>query len=306
MATESGGERRFWRIAVRTALVGGVLVLIPLLFEVNAEAHPRWHVVLGISERLGDALLIAAALAVFIERSIGNEHFYRLIVDVFGRKLPSELVGHLQNYFQGDFVRRDWSIEYVIEPVSNKSGEFTLTATSSYCMENRSTQPQQYPYRYSVELGYDTSTETKIIAATIANQELSEDEIKQKSETERGYLTLKDDAVLKPFEANPAKYEFRSESIQGFHGEKVSPYWSRYPVVGTTFKVYFPERSFNVILDATFEDHSGDGEPLDDKKLKHLVGRKWEISTPILRGQGFVIRCTPAHVTAPPGATHQA
>jgi len=307
MATASAGERRFWGIVVRTAIVGLLLISIPFLVE--ADPHSRLQVVLGLLERLGDALLIAVILAVFIERSIGNEHFNQLIVDIFGRKLPPELVDHLLTYFRWDFVRQDWSIEYLIQPVEGKSGEFTLTAISSYWMENRSARRQSYHYRYSVELGHETSTETEIRAATIANIKLSPDEIKSRVKREGGYVRLPGEAVLEPFEDDTSsKYEFHSESIQGFRGEKVSPYWALHPVVGTTFKVYYPEESFTVVFDATFEDHSGGGVLLNDRKPEGLVGRKWEIRTPILRGQGFIIRCThadPPDVMTPSGATQQ-
>jgi hypothetical protein len=294
----SGGKSPFGKIVGIATVVGLALIAIPLAVPLiwEPDAHSRWHILFGFAERLGDALLIAVVLAVFIERSIGDEHFYQSIVDIFGRKLPPELVGHLQNYFRWDFVRRDWNIQYEITPIDENGEEFILTASSNYTMENRSEAAQPFEYRYSVEVSQDPSFKTEITEATIAGTKLTPADIarKAKPDNESGYLRLSESVVLQPSEdSSPVRYAFHSKSTQRFRGEKVSPYWVLHPVVGTTFRVYYPEKSFNVVFDATFENTSK-GEPLTDRQQQeHLVGKEWKIKTPILRGQGFVIRCTP-------------
>ena len=279
--------RRFSFAAIITALVVvGLVFLAGPLAYVAVYGEPEGHLlrgVLSLVEKLGDALLIAAILAVFVERALAHEDFNHLIVQVFGRRLPPKLVDHIQTYFQWDFVRTNWNIVYTIERKAD-SEDFTLRATSSYEMENVSDGPQVYSYRYSVEVGPNGLAPTRIERVVIDDKE--QRDIERKITTDKGYVKFADTLTLQP----KRKYKFASESVQAFRNEKTSPYWALHPVVGATFTIFYPG-DLGVDFDATFEDESTDPKDVDDKKNVGLVGKRWTIETPILPGHGFLVRC---------------
>jgi hypothetical protein len=284
-------EPGFKTVVSLAVVVGLMLALGSLYFDVQHVA--RWQRVgISLAERLGDAFLIAAVLAIFVERTTAPEHVSRLLVEMFGRRLPRELIDHIQDYFKWDFVRTEWKIWYEIRHVDGSSdGDMTLLATSSYNIENRTSEVRRYDYRYSVELGHGQKTDTQILAVTTMDKEWTRAEITENQKRKHDYLVVRkdgDDALpLKP----ASVYRFGAKSIQGFRNEKVSPYWALYPVVGTTFTIYYPV-DFTVEFDATFEDESPQPKELPDKAAEHLNGRQWTIGTPILPGQGFLVRCS--------------
>jgi hypothetical protein len=289
MSSERKRREIGFRAVIALVVVAGLLfVLIPIFYGEHVEP-PILRVALSLLEKVGDALLIAAILAVFVERNIGHEHFNRLIVEIFGRKLPKPLVDHIQTYFKWDFVRTNWDIVYTIEQVDGSPDDLTLHAVSSYDMENMSDQTKTYAYSYSVEVGHNKRTPTRILEIEAKGEKV---DIANRTKTVNEYVVFADDVSLEPSDAsNPRKYAFRSVSVQGFRDEKASPYWALHPVVGATFTIYYPT-GFSVEFDATFEKDSGPGETLNDRSAKGLHGKKWTIDTPILPGQGFLVRCT--------------
>lgn len=285
MSDETNRLIGFRGVVGLSAVIGVVLVGLPLVLEVDHLAH--WlRIVIEVGEKLGDALLIAAILAVFVENA--PEHVSRILIEMFGRALPQELIDHIQTYFKWDFVRTDWNITYVITHVAGSPGDMTLLATSSYFMENGARKPMNYKFVYSVEVGSNPRTVTVIRAVTTKNRAWSPSEIANSTYVSAdGYLTVENKSIpLDPRE----KYRFGAESIQGFRDEKVSPHWALYPVVGATFTIYHPD-DFTVEFDATFEDEPIQPAELKDRAAEQLIGKRYTITTPILPGQGFLVRC---------------
>jgi hypothetical protein len=264
--------------------IGLVLTLIPVAYvEYYHEPHaPMLRGILSLTERLGDAFIIAAILAVFVERAIGHEDFNRLIVRIFGKGLPSPLLDHIRTYFTWDFVRTNWNIVYTIEPTANPQG-FSLQAVSSYEMQNVSDETKDYLYRYSVEATSDNDGTSKINKVVIDHRE--QDDLSSKITWNNGYIVFTDSVLLE----SKRKCAFESQSLQWFRDEKTSPYWALHPVVGATFTIFHPS-DVTVEFDATFEDENPSPKDVDDKK-PHLIGKRWIIETPILPGQGFTVRC---------------
>jgi hypothetical protein len=289
-------EKPRWRWIVLIAFLMGVVCHgLSYVYGQSAAAHSIADVALTFLERLGDAFLVAVVLALLIERTIGDEHFFKLIAQLFGRNLPPELARRLHRYFEWDFVRKNWSITYTITHMT--TGDLLQAEIERlFTMENRSNEPKAYTYKVSVEQGVPESTIGKVLVGAAI-------ELGGSQETKDGYVTFTGNPIeLEPStEARPFSRTFGCTTTQVFRGDLSAPYWALHPVIGATFTVYYPE-DCKVEFDATFQNTVDKGKEVDEKRHEGLFGLRWSFTEPFLPGQGFHLRCVCTKVSGASGA----
>jgi len=263
--------------------MGAICHWVSYWYGEGVAPHSIVDLVLKFLERLGDAFFVAVVLAVLIERTIGDEHFFKLIAQLFGRNLPPELARRLHRYFEWEFVRRDWFITYTIThtPTGN---QFLAEVARQFKMENRSNEIRAYVYEVSVEQGVPKSTIEKVLLD-------ADTELDGTRETGDDYVRFTGKSVeLEPStEARPVNRMFRCTTTQFFRGDLSAPYWALHPVLGAVFTVYYP-KDCKALLGATFLNSVGEGKSATEKEHEGLLGLRWSFTEPILPGQGFHLR----------------
>ncbi len=288
----------FWLILF--VILGLILsVLSATIVHTQPSASPWLVAILELIERLGDDLAIAAIVGGVIEQLVFKKELQDrardFFVRYFGRLLPEELQRRLRDYLEISLIRTTWDITYDIEHWPDKAGYLKLTTEMKYKMENRSEEPQTYHFRYEVENSLCPEVaETSITGVRWLTESYNEVDLQEMEfvRSERGYQVLKVKEVpLPPFKKlGVGVYDFGAQSVECFKGIIVSPFWSLYPAIKTTFLMRYP-KDVEVLFEVTF----GETEEMTQKNDQPDEGSRnvtlWTITKPILPGQGFEVRC---------------
>ncbi len=285
---------RNYKLLLLGAFVAGILLA-------------AFHVVPEILRKIGEALIIAAVLAVLVDNAAKTKLLREFSLDVsllvVGRLLPDDLRKHLDRYLKMLLVRTRWEITYEIEKWPDQDGFLKLITVSEYDMKNFSESPTDYDFRYAVEESqYDSIGATKITLVKLLQDTYEGDELAPYIESDNNYQTFSSKKQLLPHRG-PGKptYTFRAESVECFRDSAFSPFFTFYPVMNAVLRVWHPE-TLKVSLELTYDDveTGAKSEPLVEGNRK---GTKWIIFGPILPGQGFVVRWDAVAAQTPDGCS---
>lgn len=266
-----------------------------------------FHVVPEILRKIGEALIIAAVLAVLVDNAAKTKLLREFSLDVsllvVGRLLPDDLRKHLDRYLKMLLVRTRWEITYEIEKWPDQDGFVKLTTIGEYDMKNFSESPTDYDFRYAVEQSqYDSIGATKITVVKLLQDTYEGDELAPYLKSDNNYQTFSSKKQLLPHRG-PGKptYTFRAESVECFRDSAFSPFFTFYPVMNAVLRVWHPE-TLKVSLELTYDDveTNAKSEPLVEGNRK---GTKWTLFGPILPGQGFVVRWDAISAQTPEGCS---
>ena len=147
MTTDSTSSEKLQsgsRRVLLTLLIGALLMCAPLLLASLSHFLPTCGVIIGpkanwaletffdLLGKVGDACFIAGLLAIVVEAGF-RTHWIQEVVraaspKLIGRHLPEALHRALLRYFEINFVRPIWEIEYDITPIDGLP-DFVKVAT---------------------------------------------------------------------------------------------------------------------------------------------------------------------------------
>lgn len=262
--------------------------------------------------KIGDAFIIAPLLAflvdAFVKQKLVKEFSLDVSAYIAGRYLPNTLKDHLRDYLEMALVRTNWEITYTIEKWIDKNnqpveGFIKLITDSAIEMQNYSHKTLDYDFSFIVE---------ESLYSEIGNAEITyvdwphaRDDSRAnlgKLVPENSYLRFpaggKEILVpLKPYEKeDQTPHKFRAKSIECFRDSGYSSFFATYPVMSATLTVVYDRTAFKLSIERTY----------DDTKLERddsVAGQTtWEITGPILPGQGFIARWDAIKTAPPPPA----
>lgn len=248
-----------------------------------------------IPRKIGDALILAPLLALIVDEAAKRRLIEEFSLDVsshiIGRLLPPELRKHLHGYLQMFIVRTRWDIIYTIEKWDGQPGYIKLETITEYDMDNRSEDPQDHEFIYSVEDSlYPCIGATQIIRVRLVEDTYDNEALKAIIKEENGYKTFSSKKRLQPHSApkNPS-YFFRAESVECFRDSGFSPFTAIPPVLRATLSVWYPKKDFRLSLELTY-DRDKSATKKEEISDGERQGTKWIMKGPILPGQGFIVR----------------
>jgi hypothetical protein len=243
-------------------------------------------------EGLGEALAIAAVLGLVVDEAAKRSVLSESLRE-FTERISLHIIGHLhdqslrevvERHLKGDLVRTKWTVTYTISDWPTRQGtEYKqLLTESDYDMKNVSTSQTDYACHYEVEESLFTSIGVARIDrvewkgfAYVDGQTPAPAELTRP----RGKVVFHKVVPL----SGLATLNFKIRSTELIRTGSIVPFFATQPVLKTTLIVKYPKASLDVWVDFSFDD-AGDGEPVGDE------GKKWELSKPLLPGQGFTVR----------------
>jgi hypothetical protein len=161
----------------------------------------------GLSQKIGEALLVAAILGVFVDDAVKRAMVAEVLKDVLsfavGYTVPSEIQKHIVHILRLPFVRRGMTIRYDFEEISGAEGQpsqMKVKSTTSYNLYNLTGRSFLYTLRSSIvkrsHAGFPTN-ELLGIAAPTLGVDLAGPALKEKT-SEKGPYSVATVAVEIP------------------------------------------------------------------------------------------------------------
>jgi hypothetical protein len=291
--------------------IGAALIVASTLIKAGIKDESESSVAEELWARacsgIGEALAIAAVIAYLVDEAAKRKLLKEFAEDVsehiIGRLLPSGLRERMFQYLTVDFVRSNWTVIYELKVryLQTSAGTFEkhveLITESSYSMENHSPLGTTYTVAYEVMKKWFENLRAPEIKSVQVN-----------GKTVNG-CRLEDDGTGVFVKLNPDNAPELAVEIPG-HTANQKPYKADvqlklaeylgatfytsfdalHPVVGPTLvAAKYPADELEVSLSLSFADDA------DAKRVPPLPEEndRWRIESPILPGQGFVLRWRP-------------
>ena len=275
-------------------VLGFVLIAIPWHDWPAVEGHHLPLPLQRLLEGLGEALVIAAVLAVVVDeaakRDLLKEFTESISTHIVGRLLQPELREHIEQYLKADLVRTTWTITYTLSDVDGHPQHKRLVTESEYEMENRSSSSRDYNCAYDLEASLSPlvgkASIRKVTGTNLVDGIGSfkfPDPVRPELKPVETESSVKfSHHVMIPARQGSPAFAFHIESEEFLPDGSIVPLFAKYLVLSTTLTVNYPVDALSVFVDLSFGDLA---EPtiLPD-------GMKWEFNKPMLPGQGFTIR----------------
>lgn len=280
-------------------LVGALLICAPLLFgavllrqpQCRLPDHPHIHwmveKVLELTDKIGDACLIAALIAVVVDTGLKT----RLIQEVvqaaspklIGRHLPPSIHNALLNYFKINFIRPNWEIEYEIVAVEGLPDFVQLNARMKGIVQNCGSGDETFSFVASLDPSprVDGLGKSQIVRASMAGEtnssvgfDISPDnkELLQPD----GTVFFKRDVMV----PSRSRHNTVLETVEYRQTSYVMPLFTATTVAQAILRIRYPKQLIDLQVS------TGLGPNL---KGEHTHwGQEWSIQTPLLPGQSIV------------------
>lgn len=157
------------------ALWGAVLVISSFCPDPELKNHENLrlaiHLFREVLDRAGDALVIAALIAIIVDKSIKTQLVRETVRAaspyLIAKHLPRRVQEFMIDYLQVHFVRPDWIIEYTFTTVPGKPGFLKLFSSIRGVVQNFSDKQQIFKFVASIDQSFvpvdvGTSTITRV------------------------------------------------------------------------------------------------------------------------------------------------
>ncbi len=269
--------------------VGVLLVCFGLFHPVALPNHPILEFLLGeffaILPKLGDTLIIAGLLGVVVDQGIKLKLIKEVVEAasprLIGRNLPAPVHSALLGYFNINFARPTWDIQYALTPVTGASGAVKVATMMQGSLINYGVVAEKWKFDATLDA---SPLDPKIGKSTILKVRMSEENGPILFEEPIvDSLAYQREAMLTPLK----RYETSVETLEYLPETYFQPLFTSTTVVQATIKAQFPQDKLSVKLEVP---SAADPEPVPRQTI---FGCEWEVRTPLLPGQCILIYWKP-------------
>jgi len=264
--------------------LAGVIYLAPL---VVAAKHPRWAVVLELAERMADAALVAAGLALLVDLpakiEMMREVLYEASAHIIGRNLPEDIREQVRTYLTTPFIRPSWLVDYRLSLIDGKHA-VKLHAYLEGEIQNCGGQPADFNFIGEVDIG-----KSKILKVGMLR---GEEEIFMDRPTDDQQKEWHNEAGTIHFERQQT-IAVNETLTTVFECEEYRPNAFLHPLITSsmvrtlTVTIIYPVEDLTVELDLSC---GKDGKVV---RRDFADGTRWHITKPLLPGQTVITSWKP-------------
>src|SRR5262245_42479435 len=199
--TEAKAKNLFPWVILATFIIGVILVS-PWSggFELKNALH-----------KLGEALVIAAILAVVVDRYVKDKLVAEVARDVLsysvGHAIPKEIQQEIRHLLRLPFVRQDFELIFSLKEVPNHPGFVAIVMQTSFRIINLTDVSQEYPFCSSIEKTlFPEVGENKLLSIVVNGPHsftLRADELAVKSESSGHFIEYRNSLVIPKSSAEP-------------------------------------------------------------------------------------------------------
>jgi hypothetical protein len=281
-------------------------ILMPLVGAVLGMYFAAWpwerwppvaglHLVPEVLQRLlpplGDALMVAALLAVMVDKAVKRELLEQFAREVshhiIGYRLPAELRDYVMKYLTVDVIRTDWNITYTIELLETHPGFVKLTAQNAYVLQNNSLLEKKHSYSYYVERSWFPEIGESEILSFALTSPIAKESFDLRigagleTKTDSGFLQTSKVLALPPMPHG--QYKCFAESVEYFPDCFFAQFVTLLPVLRASVTVYYPKDEMTFDLNLSCQDGK-------TTELQLSNGTQWTVDTPLLPGHSISTR----------------
>jgi hypothetical protein len=168
------------------------------------------HTVLVFSEKLGEALVLAAVLAAVVDKTLKHEFLKEVSEDILsaaaGHTLPDRLKSTISTIIQSPYIRKNFIIKFTISDIADRPGFVLLTMHASYDVVNMRDEWQPYFVRTAIDKNNYFSHEGRLLALSISDgteHSFNDQQMLKNRKEDRFYYYFEKEVTLRPRGALP-------------------------------------------------------------------------------------------------------
>lgn len=303
MAKSKEESRKGQTLAIRTIIIGVLLICAPLLFEdfVLAQpqlaqgAHPQIYLIVrrcfDLVNKVGDACIIAGLLGIIVDRGLKTQFIQEVVKaaspNLIGQHLPDPIREELLKYFQIKLIRPDWDIEYEVTLIDQSPDYVRVTSRIQGIVLNCGSETEEFALITSIDPSPKAAPGKAQITRVSANPESGPGGFDE-FPPDNAKLLQRDGTILfnKSVSIPPGgRYKTVFESIEYRPISAMMPLFNGTPVVKATLRIRYPKDLLEIVVST--------GTRTNLPSESTLWGDEWEISTALLPDQCIVANWNP-------------
>jgi len=285
--------------AVGLILLSAPVFLAPILLsqpQLELTAHPQFHLLVDklfdLIGKVGDACVIAAVLGIVVDQGLKTKLIQEVVQaaspKLIGRHLPDPIRDALLNYFQVDFIRPDWEIEYEITLLDGFPDFVCFATRIQGAVLNCGPGDIDFTFAGSVDpssnypgLGKSQLTRVRMISETGGTI------FDENPPNNLSHLQSDGTIIFKKTHLVPrgARYKTVLESLEYRPASFALPLFTGTSVVKSVLRIRYPKDILDISV-STGTSQNLQGEPT-------IWGQEWNIHTPLLPGQCILTTWNP-------------
>ena len=282
-------ETAKWIVLV---VLGVALAALPQFFHLKPDDHPHWIRVLAVLEKVGDALIIASILGIFVDLRAKTEVIREVVRDVsshiIGRHLPPPVREEINHYLLAEFVRPMWELTYTLTDSASTKAVVQLEIRSQFDIDNMMSSARPYTYTCEVtDSQLDGSLGSRMISGGISGDkggfEVTRAEIDAIPDV-CGVKIFTRTIDIPPKSVGMRPYRSTMETSQYLPENYAFPMICAGIASNVKVDFYYPKDKFELDLDLS----SSSDNRVWRTEMAH--GSSWMIHKPVLPGQCVITR----------------